>query len=94
MELEALPARHGDCMLLHFGSKKDPKLALIDGGPAGVYHEVLLPRLDEIREERGIPAGEPLKGSKWKDAEHSLASLVETLHDTATIIAGGKDRIA
>ncbi|MFW2349998.1 ComEC/Rec2 family competence protein [Qipengyuania sp.] len=60
MELEVLPARHGDCMLLHFGSEDDPRLALIDGGPAGVYHEALLPRLEELREQRGIPDGEPL----------------------------------
>lgn len=60
MELEILPARHGDCMLLHFGSKNEPRLALIDGGPAGVYHETLIPRLDEIREERGLSETDPL----------------------------------
>ena len=60
MELEVLPARHGDCMLLHFGSEDAPKVALIDGGPAGVYREALLPRLEELREERDLPDDQPL----------------------------------
>ena len=60
MKLEVLPARHGDCMLLHFGSKDAPRLALIDGGPAGVYKETLLPRLEELREERDLPDNQPL----------------------------------
>ncbi|WP_298466038.1 hypothetical protein [uncultured Erythrobacter sp.] len=60
MELEVLPARHGDCMLLHFGSDDAPKIALIDGGPAGVYNDTLLPRLQELREERGLPENQPL----------------------------------
>ncbi|MEM8725426.1 MAG: hypothetical protein AAGE86_07880 [Pseudomonadota bacterium] len=60
MELEVLPARHGDCMLLHFGRDDAPKVALIDGGPAGVYKETLLPRLEQLRLERGLPDGQPL----------------------------------
>jgi len=60
MKLEVLPARHGDCMLLHFGSDDAPKVALIDGGPAGVYKETLLPRLEELRAGRDLPDTEPL----------------------------------
>lgn len=60
MELEVLPARHGDCMLLHFGSADAPKVALIDGGPAGVYKDTLLPHLEALREQRGLPDNQPL----------------------------------
>jgi hypothetical protein len=47
--LEALQAHDGDCLLLHYGSKQDPKLILIDGGPAGIYKSVLKARLDQLR---------------------------------------------
>lgn len=53
--LEALPAKHGDALLLHFGTEDDPKLAVIDGGPAGVFGKALFPRLKQIHEERGKP---------------------------------------
>lgn len=51
--LEALPANHGDSLLLHFGTKADPGLAVIDGGPKGVLNKSLLPRLQAIHKERG-----------------------------------------
>ena len=47
--LEALQAHDGDCLLLHYGSKQDPKLILIDGGPTGIYKSVLKARLDQLR---------------------------------------------
>lgn len=50
--LEALQARHGDCLLLHLGDPAAPDLVLIDGGPAGVWHESLEPRLAALRDER------------------------------------------
>jgi len=53
--LEALPAAHGDSLLLHFGTKAEPGLAIIDGGPTGILNKSLLPRLKEIHEERGKP---------------------------------------
>lgn len=52
MQLEALPAKKGDCLLLHHGSAADPKLILIDGGPGGVYTKTLRPRLLALRDER------------------------------------------
>jgi glyoxylase-like metal-dependent hydrolase (beta-lactamase superfamily II) len=52
--LEALRAKHGDALLLHYGTKKTPRLAVIDGGPSGVYGDALRPRLMEIREERRL----------------------------------------
>jgi hypothetical protein len=51
--LEVLRAKHGDCLLLHYGDPADPKLILIDGGPTGVYKDALKPRLEELCKERG-----------------------------------------
>lgn len=50
--LEALEAKKGDALLLHYGKDSDPKLMVIDGGPGGVYAGSLKPRLDEIKRER------------------------------------------
>ena len=44
LTLEPLPAKEGDCLLLHWGTKAAPKLAVIDGGPARVYEDSLEPR--------------------------------------------------
>ncbi len=48
--LEALRALHGDCLLLHFGTREDPRTVLVDGGPGRVYSQTLKPRLHELRE--------------------------------------------
>jgi len=50
--LEALHAKHGDSLLLHYGKPNAPKLIVIDGGPAGVYKASLSPRLAELKESR------------------------------------------
>ena len=57
-ELEVLPAKHGDCLILHYGSEDEPHIMLIDGGPSGVYKHVLRQRLEELRDERS--GAEPL----------------------------------
>lgn len=54
--LEALQAKHGDSLLLHYGKPNAPKLIVIDGGPAGVYKASLRPRLEELKESRS-PGG-------------------------------------
>lgn len=59
-KLEVLRACKGDCLLLHYGTEDDPKLALIDGGHDNVYQPFLKPRLEELRTERGIADGDPL----------------------------------
>ena len=51
--LDVRRARKGDCLLLHFGSKDEPGLAIIDGGPTGVYRPHLRPRLEQIKNKRG-----------------------------------------
>jgi hypothetical protein len=60
--LEVLPAKKGDCLLLRYGPKANgkQKLALIDGGPGGVYTQYLGPRLEALRKERGVPDDEPM----------------------------------
>ena len=50
--LEALEAKHGDALLLHFGTIKKPSLIVIDGGPEGVYRATLKPRLEQLRTSR------------------------------------------
>ncbi len=47
--LEAVKAKHGDSLILHYGNKDKPRFILIDGGPAGVYQSFLRPRLGAIR---------------------------------------------
>ena len=54
--LEALNAKHGDSLLLHWGTPGSPRLIVIDGGPAGVYRRSLRPRLAELKESRS-PGG-------------------------------------
>ncbi|HEX6161000.1 MAG TPA: hypothetical protein VF111_12590, partial [Thermoanaerobaculia bacterium] len=52
--LEALPAEEGDCLLLHWGTKDEPHIALIDGGPGRVYENHLRPRLEELVQNLGV----------------------------------------
>src|SRR5262245_37296227 len=54
--LEALDARKGDSLLLHFGTRPKHGLIVIDGRPFGVYKNTLKPRLEELRARRA-PAG-------------------------------------
>jgi glyoxylase-like metal-dependent hydrolase (beta-lactamase superfamily II) len=51
--LEALRAKHGDSLLLHYGDPNEPRLILIDGGPTGVYKDALKPRLEQLCEQAG-----------------------------------------
>ncbi|MET0955274.1 MAG: MBL fold metallo-hydrolase, partial [Cryobacterium sp.] len=54
-ELEVFRAKHGDALLLHYGTKAKPRYALIDGGPGGTWEDVLKVRLQELRGERALP---------------------------------------
>ncbi len=56
--LEALRAKHGDSLILHFGTREDPRFILIDGGPGGVYRSTLDRRLEQLR---GLRPEEPLR---------------------------------
>ncbi len=48
--LEAVFAKHGDALILHYGTATDPSLTVIDGGPPSVYADHLRPRLAQLRE--------------------------------------------
>ena len=50
--LEALQAFHGDSLLVHAGSRDEPLLLLVDGGPSRTWETSLGPRLEELRAER------------------------------------------
>lgn len=52
--LEPLQAGEGDCLLLHWGTAAQPKLAVIDGGPGTIWETSLLPRLEEIVDNRDL----------------------------------------
>jgi len=56
--LEALQAKHGDSLILHYGAPGRPRLVVIDGGPAGVYRTNLRPRLKQLKDARY--SGDPL----------------------------------
>src|SRR5512145_3014044 len=58
--LDVIRARKGDCLILHYGSKDDRHLVMIDGGPKSVYTPHLRPRLEQIRKDRELDAQEPL----------------------------------
>ncbi len=59
--LEVLRAKFGDSLLLHFGTKTEPLLAVIDGGPPGVWADALEPRLHKIRKQRKLADDKPLE---------------------------------
>jgi hypothetical protein len=58
--LDVIRARKGDCLMLHYGSAEDPRLMMIDGGPASVYAPHLKPRIKQLRAARGLDDAEPL----------------------------------
>lgn len=58
--LEALEAKHGDSLLLHYGTTANPQLILIDGGPAGVWTQRLQPRLAALRASRADDGALPI----------------------------------
>jgi hypothetical protein len=49
IRLEALNAKHGDALLLHYKTGAKQRLWIIDGGPAGTWNGVLRPRLEELK---------------------------------------------
>ena len=54
VQLEALQANDGDCLLLHYDSGPKPGLILIDGGSNGVYPKILEKRLDQLRGKSAV----------------------------------------
>jgi hypothetical protein len=75
--LEALEASHGDCLLLHYGTKSDPRFAIIDGGPPGVYGDRLKPRLEQLSASRADGGTLPVALAMVShiDADHVVGIL-------------------
>jgi hypothetical protein len=71
--LDVRRAGKGDCLLLHYGSKQNPGLIMIDGGPKAVYGPHLRPRLEEIRKQR-------VKGNKPLQVDLLMVSHVDDDH--------------
>jgi beta-lactamase superfamily II metal-dependent hydrolase len=69
-----MPARKGDCLMLHYGSQDEPRLMMIDGGPSNVYRPHLRPRIEQIRKSRHLDEEHPL------DVEVLLVSHVDDDH--------------
>ena len=67
-KLEALSAKHGDALLLHYGKGKAHRLILIDAGPAGVYRLSVRPRLQELA--GGVPVPLRMVMVSHLDADH------------------------
>ena len=53
LRLRVVQAEFGDCLILEFGTKAEPKYMLVDGGPDGVYSAHLRPELLRIRDSGG-----------------------------------------
>lgn len=73
--LEAIRAKHGDSLILHYGSEDEPRFILIDGGPPTVYRTFLRPRLAEIR-------------ARWHPGKPLPLEMVMVSHIDADHIAG------
>ena len=78
--LEALPARHGDCLLLHYGSSETPGLIVIDGGPRTVWRDSLKYRLEAIAERRPGGGAIDLMMISHIDDDH-IQGIVDFLSD-------------
>jgi hypothetical protein len=80
--LEVIRARKGDCLLLHYGTKDDPRLFVIDGGPKNVFKPNLRPRLNDLAKKRGRPLRVDLMMVSHVDDDH-IQGLLELAADDA-----------
>ncbi|HEX5988823.1 MAG TPA: hypothetical protein VFY75_01250 [Solirubrobacterales bacterium] len=90
--LEVLRAKHGDSLLLHYGDADDPKLIVIDGGPRGVCKDALLPRLEELRDERGgeLTIENLMVSHVDQDHVRGVLDFAQTLDEDDALRAGFK----
>ncbi len=58
--LDVLAAKHGDALILRWGSKKKQRAILIDGGPPGTFKESVRPSLEALRGVLGASDGDPI----------------------------------
>lgn len=59
--IEALQAKKGDALLIHYGTPNNPTLLVVDGGPAGVYRHSLEKRLTALRDLRAPDGSLPVR---------------------------------
>lgn len=85
--VEALNARHGDALLLHYGPEVSPRLVICDGGPSGVYGAALKPRLTALKEARSptepLPIDLVIDTHLDDDHIHGLVDLFSQLAEAA-----------
>lgn len=80
-ELEVFRAKHGDALLLHYGTKAKPRYALIDGGPGGTWDDVLRPALQDLRRERALPLRWVMLSHVDDDHVNGLLDMLQELVD-------------
>ena len=90
--LDVRPAHKGDCLIVHYGSEKDPGLMIIDGGPAQVYKPHLKPRLERIRRARGLKDDERLLIDILMVSHIDDDHINGILEMTEEILAAGRQR--
>lgn len=73
--VEAVAAKHGDCLILHYGDPDFPTRILIDGGPPGTYNQHLKHRLRDLVTVDGPPEFE-LAMVSHVDSDH-IAGLLD-----------------
>lgn len=90
--IEALEAKEGDCLLVHWGMADDLHTALIDGGPAGTYKDSLRPRLEELRQNNS-PRTLELAMISHCDTDHivGVRDLLREIHQEHAV-GGDPDR--
>lgn len=64
LRFEVLQGQYGDCFILRWDAGNGPKLAVIDGGPDGVYKASLRPRLMALK------GGQPQLVIDWAMVSH------------------------
>ena len=91
--LEALPAREGDCLLLHYGDTDEPRVAVIDAGPKEIYRTSLKPRLAQIRGKRGLAPGDTLP-INWLAVSHidgdHITGVIDLVEELRQAVLDGK----
>ncbi len=82
--IEALFAREGDCLILHYGTEANPQILLIDGGSSGVYRRSLRPRLQQLRDQLGQRVPLQMVMVSHVDADHirGILDLFEELEES------------
>ena len=76
LTLEALKAKHGDSLLL----TTEGVTVLIDGGPPGVYDQVLQQRLEKLNSDKSNPAEIDLMMVSHIDSDH-IAGILDLTSD-------------